>query len=434
MAIIYNKDYKIFGLFRKFGLALSSVILLASTPAFALGDDWGNSLDNSDSDLEWEQPLDRSFVHDWEINPAKGFPTISRKNITHTETAIRKYAAIASKGGWPSVKLKKGSKLGEGISAPAVVTLRKRLSISGDLRQAGGYQKTFDSYVTEAVKKFQVRHGLTPTGIVDDATVKALNVSAQARLRQLRMNLVRLRTQASSAAKRYVLVNIPAAQVEAVENDTIASRHAAVVGKVDRQTPILRSKIHQINFNPYWTIPRSIIRKDLIPQAKLYAKRGKDLLSAYRITAFDGSGRAVSGKNINWSSPSALNYRYRQDPWKQNSMGFVKINFHNKHAVYMHDTPSQSLFGRNLRAHSSGCIRVQNVKNLVSWILRDNGDWGINRIENIKQTGERQDVSVKKSVPVYFVYLTAWATPDGGVHFRRDLYRRDGVGVTASAY
>lgn len=402
--------------------------------AHSVGEDWATSFESSSSDLDWEQPLDRSFVKEWETNPAKGFPTLSKKNIAHTKVAIKRYAQIVAKGGWSALKLSPSKKLQVGMDDKSIIRLRKRLAITGDLNQTSGYQTTFDSYVEEAVKRFQIRHGLTPTGLVDQSTIKALNVPASARLRQLRTNLIRLSNASQGAASKYVAVNIPAAQVEAVENDTIASRHAAVVGKVDRQTPILKSRIHQINFNPYWTVPRSIIRKDLVPQARLYAKRGKDLLSTYRITAFDGSGRALSGKNINWNSPAVYNYRYRQDPWKQNSMGFVKINFHNRHAVYMHDTPSKSLFGHNIRAHSSGCIRVQNVKNLVSWILRDNGDWGLNRIESIKQSGDRADVSVKKQVPVYFVYITAWATQDGMVHFRRDLYRRDGVGRTASAY
>lgn len=421
---------------KKIALTLSAVAFLAAPAAHAVGDDWGQTTQITDvtSDIDWDQPLDRSFVQEWETNPAKGYPTLSKKNIQHTRDAIRKYSGIVSKGGWASLNVKSDQQLSVGISHPAIAKLRKRLAVTGDLTQTGGSQQTFDYYVEEAVKKFQIRHGLTPTGVVDRMTRKALNVPATARLRQLRTNLNRLSTHAISSDKRYIAVNIPSAQIEAVENNTIASRHAAVVGKVDRQTPILKSRVHQINFNPYWTIPRSIIRKDLVPQARLYQKRGKDILKTFRITAFDGRGREVPSQKINWSSPSVYNYRYRQDPWEQNAMGFVKINFHNKHAVYLHDTPSQSLFGRNVRAHSSGCVRVQNVKQLVSWILRDSGDWGIGRVENIKQTGERLDVTVKNSVPIHLVYLTAWATPDGTVHFRRDLYKRDGVGAIASAY
>jgi murein L,D-transpeptidase YcbB/YkuD len=228
---------------------------------------------------------------------------------------------------------------------------------------------------------------------------------------------------------------VPAQQIEVVENGRIVSRHAAVVGKVDRQTPRLRSKIHEINFNPYWNVPQSIVRKDLVPKARAEAKRGRyDLLERFRISAIDGSGRKMDPRKINWNSNAVYNYRYRQDPWKDNSMGFVKINFHNKHAVYMHDTPSKSLFGRNLRAHSSGCIRVQNVKQLVTWLLQDNKDWSRGRVDQMQTNGERKDVRLKTKAPVYFVYVTSWATRDGTVHFRRDLYKQDGVGATAANY
>ncbi len=165
----------------------------------------------------------------------------------------------------------------------------------------------------------------------------------------------------------------------------------------------------------------------------MYAARGKDILGTYRIDAYAG-GRKLDPRRINWNSSAVYGYTYRQQPWKDNSMGFVKINFHNAHSVYMHDTPSKSLFRRNFRAHSSGCVRVQNVKQLVSWLLGANGGWDIGAISQIEQTGQRKDVNLKRQVPVYFVYMTAWATKDGQVNFRRDLYARDQVGVTASAY
>jgi murein L,D-transpeptidase YcbB/YkuD len=114
-------------------------------------------------------------------------------------------------------------------------------------------------------------------------------------------------------------------------------------------------------------------------------------------------------------------------------LGFVKINFHNKHAVYMHDTPLKSLFGSDFRMESSGCVRVADVDQLVAWMLRDTPGWDLGRVQQMKQTGQQLDVKLKTRIPVYFVYLTAWATPDGQAHFRHDMYRRHGIGVTASA-
>ncbi|MCG8562355.1 MAG: L,D-transpeptidase family protein [Hyphomicrobiales bacterium] len=379
----------------------------------------------------WDRYDSRHAAREWEVNPPRGFPTLSRANIEPLKAAINSYTAIVKQGGWKTIPM---VELRPGRRSDTVALLRRRLEMTGDLQVRSNRPRRYDSYVEAAVRNFQARHGLSPTGVPDKATLLALNVPAKARLRQLRTNLSRLNTLSKSAAKRYVLVNIPAAQIEAVNQDQVVSRHAAVVGKIDRRTPVLRSRIHEINFNPYWHIPASIVRKDLVPKARQYARLGKDVLGTYRIDAYDGRGRKLDPAKINWFSNSVYGYRYRQQPWEDNSMGFVKINFHNKHSVYMHDTPSKSLFGRNFRAHSSGCVRVQNVQQLVSWLLTSNSDWDARRVAHMKATGERKDVRLKQRVPVYFAYLTAWSTQDGVVHFRRDLYRRDGVGVMASAY
>ncbi len=404
--------------------------LLASAfiwPAIVLADTgsdgWGQSWRGGSS-------YKRSVVREWAIPPAKGFPTLSKSNIAPLQAAIKYYQTIVAKGGWKPVPM---VQLRPGMRHSSIALLRQHLELTRDLPPSRGYSKKYDRYVQAAIQKFQVRHGLKVTGMLDRRTVMALNVTAEARLKQLNTNLSRLRTLSRSAAKKYVVVNIPAAQIEAIENDEVVSRHAAVVGKSDRQTPVLRSRVHQINFNPFWTIPRSIVRKDLVPKARLYARNGKDILSEYRIDAYSGN-RKINPSRINWNSSAVYNYTYRQQPWKDNSLGFVKINFNNAHSVYMHDTPSKSLFARNFRAQSSGCVRVQNVKQLVSWLLESNKGWDYKRVSEFEQSGARQDVGLRKSVPVYFVYITAWATKDGRVNFRRDVYGRDRVGATAAAY
>ena len=390
---------------------------------------WGRNWATSGS--SYNRSYNRSRGRKWESQPNKGFPTLSKSNIAPLNAAIKRYQGIVARGGWqpvPMVKLKPG------VRHQGVALLRRRLELTGDLPARSRPSRRFDYYLDIAVKRFQVRHGLTPSGVVGRATILALNVPAKERLSQLRTNLVRLRTLSRKASKKYVVVNIPAAQIEAVENDEIVSRHAAVVGKLDRRTPLLSSNIHQINFNPFWHVPQSIVRKDLVPKARLYARRNKDILTEYRIDAFTGSGRKLDPRRINWNSPAVYGYAYRQRPWKDNSMGFVKINFHNKHSVYMHDTPSKSLFGRNYRAASSGCVRVQNVKQLISWLLAANQGWSGAQVAEMERNGTRKDVNLKRRVPVYFVYVTAWATKDGTINFRRDLYARDRVGPMASAY
>ncbi len=374
---------------------------------------------------------ERDFVREWEANPPKGYPTLAKANIKATKTAIRRYKMIVRGGGWPKLP---AEQLSVGNSSASVKLLRRRLMLSGDLR-VGAYSGTqFDYTLEKAVKRFQAANGLSPTGVVDKRTHAALNVPAKVRLRQLQRGLSRLRSLAGQAArkKRYILVNIPAAQVEAVEGGKIFSRHAGVVGKRERQTPILTSSIHELNFNPMWRLPPTVINEDLIPTGRKLQRKGKNVLVKYGIDAYSGN-KKMNPKKIKWNSGQPFNLSYRQKPGKDNPLGFLKINFHNAHSVYMHDTPSETIFGRNFRAASSGCIRVRNIEKLATWILKPQG-WSQSQVEKMRETGKTKNVRVKKPVPLYFTYITAWATADGLIHFRRDLYRKDGVGLTASAY
>jgi murein L,D-transpeptidase YcbB/YkuD len=370
---------------------------------------------------------DREFIKEWEAAPPKGYPTLSPANLAAMKAAIRRYTDIVAAGDWqplPDVQLQSGT------SHPAVGLLRRRLLLSGDLRE-GGQSDTFDFYVEKAVKRYQASNGLAPTGILDKRTIAALNVPAAARLKQLKTNLARL--AGATRSKRYVLVNIPAAQIEVVDGDRIVSRHAGVVGKPDRPTPILNSNIHELNFNAVWHLPPTVIEKDLIPKGREMAQRGESVLAKYHIEAYGAEGRKLDPARINWSSPLTRNLTYKQQPGPDNPLGFVKINFNNSHSVYMHDTPSRSLFGRNFRAASSGCVRVAGIEQLAAWILADQG-WKPEHVLAMKETGERRDVKLKHPVPLYFVYITAWATEDGVIQFRRDLYLKDGLGPMAAAY
>ncbi|MGA8692203.1 MAG: L,D-transpeptidase family protein [Methyloceanibacter sp.] len=365
----------------------------------------------------------------WITNPALGSPTLSTRNIEATKAAIRRYQTIVAQGGWPTVP---AFAMRPGSRGEPVELLHRRLEISGDL-VGQSIPDEYDAGLTQAVRKFQARHALPPTGDIDRATIDVMNVPAAVRLHQLQSNLGRLQTLAPAAANRYVMVNIPAAQVEAVESGQVASRHAAVVGKPERPTPELSSKIQEIDFNPYWYVPRSIIYKDLVPKAREFAQRHQDMLAAYHMEAFDAAGNPIEAQSIDWFGDQVYGYNYRQLPWEENSLGFVKINFPNKDSVYMHDTPLKSLFGRNVRFESSGCVRVHNVEGLVTWILRDTPGWDMQHVLAMKQSGEQVDVKLGKPVPVYFVYVSAWATPDGVVNFRPDIYDHDGAPETASA-
>jgi L,D-transpeptidase YcbB len=375
-------------------------------------------------------PTDRAFIKEWESTPPKGYPTLSPANIAAMKAAIKRYTDIAAAGGWKL--LPADVQLQSGSNHPAVAILRERLLASGDLRERSN-SENFDYYVDKAVKRYQASNGLAPTGVVDKRTIASLNVTAASRLKQLKLNLTRLTDLSKGNARRYVLVNIPAAQIEAVENDRIVTRHAGVVGKPDRPTPVLKSAIHELNFNAVWHLPPTVIEKDLVPKGQEMAKRGQSVLVKFGIDAYGGDGKKLDPTKINWGSPVAKGLTYKQQPGPENPLGFVKINFDNAHSVYMHDTPSQSLFGRNIRAASSGCVRVHGIEQLAAWLMSDQG-WKPEHVTQMKETGERLDVKLKKPVPLYFAYITAWATEDGIVQFRRDLYGQDGIGEKVAGY
>ncbi|WP_339763598.1 L,D-transpeptidase family protein [uncultured Hoeflea sp.] len=348
-------------------------------------------------------------------------PIASADTIAFVERSIFDYQNLVAQGGWPFVPATK--KLRMGVDEPEVRILRQRLMASGDLDRNAGLSTAFDSYVDGAVKKFQARHGLPPDGVLGNYTYQALNVSADVRLGQLETNLVRLRSMSGFLGDRYVMVNIPAAQIEAVENGSVVLRHTAIVGKIDRQTPILNSKIHEVILNPYWTSPRSIIEKDIVP----LMRKDPTYLARNNIRLFDNQGNEVPPEMVDWNAEKAPDLMFRQDPGKGNAMSSTKINFHNPHAVYMHDTPQQGVFNQLMRFESSGCVRVQNVRDLNTWLLRDTPGWNRQAIEATIASRENKVIELTTPVPVYFTYFTAWASQDGIVQFRDDVYQRDGV-------
>lgn len=372
--------------------------------------------------LEWEDRFQTTMSSLNALNSVA--PTLSPQTADYIAVAIDQYSRIVQAGGWGTVSGGGKKNLRIGVRSPQVVELRRRLMASGDLEQTAGLSDTFDSYVDAALRRFQLRHGLLADGVLGQATVVALNVPAHVRLRQLETNLVRLRSMSGFLGDRYVMVNIPAAEIEAVEHGRVRSRHTAVVGKIDRQTPILNSKIYELNFNPYWTVPVSIIRKDLIPKMK----EDPEYLAKNKIRIFDWKNNELTWQQIDWNTDDATKYQFRQEPGAENSLGNVRINFHNKHQVYLHDTPSKTLFGSDYRFHSSGCVRVQNVRELVTWLLQSTTpDWNRTRVDQVIRTGAREDVKLKGRIPLYMTYVTAWANAEGVIHFREDIYNRDDI-------
>jgi murein L,D-transpeptidase YcbB/YkuD len=357
--------------------------------------------------------------------PKASAPTLSAATVQTTEHAVQAYDAIVSRGGWPVVPPVDELRIGN--RHPSVVDLRQRLSVSGDLDPNAAGNDIYDSYVEAAVRRFQARHGLTVDGIVRAPSLIEMNVPAATRRDQLKVNIARLKTLTTNLGPRYVVANIPAARVEAIDNDVVVSRHTAVAGKPDRASPDINSKIVEINFNPYWTVPASIVRKDLIPKMQ----DEPDYLTKNHIRILDAKHSELQPSQINWYSEDATNYTFKQDPGSLNSLGSIRINFPSAFGVYMHDTPLKNLFGDDFRFHSSGCMRVQNVRELVTWLLDETKGWSREDIDRVIKSGDQKNARLAKPVPLHWVYVTAWAASDGVVQFREDIYSRDGLGAPA---
>jgi murein L,D-transpeptidase YcbB/YkuD len=354
--------------------------------------------------------------------PKPSLPTLSAATAETTQTAVAQYQAMVAKGGWPEVPAV--AKLVVGGRHPAVPALRERLQVAGDLDLNSGDPQVFDSYVEAAVHRFQLRHGLNADGVVRDATWRALNVPAEIRLAQLKTNLARLKSLTGNLGDRLVVANIPAAQVEAIENGVAVTRHAAVVGQPERPSPDLQSKIVGITFNPSWTVPVGVIRKDLVP--KLAAE--PDYLTRNHIRIFDPNGDERPASQLDWNSAEAANLRFRQGPGDFSLLGRIRIEIPSAQGVYMHDTPSKNLFGEDFALAAPGSMRVQNIRELAYWILAGSPSWPKTEIDQLIGSGEPRDAMVARPLPLYWVYITAWAAPDGVVQFRDDIYNRDGFG------
>ena len=253
-------------------------------------------------------------------------PILSFDTANNIQSAIAYYTEVVQQGGWDQ-PTRPMFHLSLGKSGLAVAHLQKHLMITGDMPPNTKTSSDFDNATDLGIRKFQVRHGVIPTGKVDEPTFYALQVTADQRLAQLQLNLQRVQAVAPTlTSDRYVVVNIPAASIEAVEGGQVAQRHTAVVGRIDRPTPILDSKIAQVNFNPYWHVPKSLIEKDLIK----YMNDDPQYLTKFKIHIYDAKGNELQPTDIDWKTDDAVNYSFRQEPGADNSMGHCKINFPNK--------------------------------------------------------------------------------------------------------
>jgi murein L,D-transpeptidase YcbB/YkuD len=339
--------------------------------------------------------------------------------------ALARYRAYAAKGGWQIVP--DGPKLQKGAQNERVVALRNRLLITGDLPQSVVQDPTnFDDILEQAVKKFQQYLGLEIDGAVGAKTLAALNTSVEDRIRQIEVNMERWRWLPQDLGKRHILVNIANFELDVFEHSQQVLTMLVIIGKIYRRTPVFSDKMTYLVLNPYWHVPPNLARQDILPQIK----KDSTYLVKKKINVFQSWGadiQEIDPKTIDWSKITAknLSYRFRQDPGRENALGKIKFMFPNQFNVYLHDTPSRELFKKTVRDFSSGCIRIENPIDLAEYVLRDDPKWTRKDILAALEKGVEQTVRLPEPIPIHLLYWTAWATKDGTIHFRNDIYDRD---------
>ncbi len=339
----------------------------------------------------------------------------------HGRNALRTHRQLLADGGWPTVP--EGDTLKPGMIDPRVVPLRARLAVTGDYSGPATGDTTYDDALAVAVRSFQERHRLTADAEVGPATLAELNVPAEARVRQIQVNLERARHVLHEIGDEdLVIVDIAGYELRYVQDRKVTWTSRVVVGRPYRQTPIFKSAIDHVVVNPTWTVPPTILSQDILPAVRkdpgYLARKGLDVI--------DRNGRTLDPASVDWGRYTGRNFPYslRQGPGDDNALGRVKVMFPNPYLVYLHDTPSRSLFERDDRAFSSGCIRVEGPFELVERLL-DDPQWDGDALQRAVATGRTQTIRLARPVKVLLIYWTVDETDDGRIVFKRDIYDRD---------
>jgi murein L,D-transpeptidase YcbB/YkuD len=307
----------------------------------------------------------------------------------------------------------------------AVLALRERLRATGDLQPENDSGLIlFDPYLVEAVKHFQFTHGLDADGIVGSGTIYELNIPPEQRLMQIRVNMDRWAKLAHELGNRYILINIPAYRLELVDNGQRVLTMRAVVGKPERPTPEIISTVTRLVLNPYWNVPRSIARRDIIPKVIENPDYLSKVYDRQEVNATE-----IFPTEIDWDQAltNGFQYHLRQEPGEHNALGLVKFEFQNSNDIYLHDTPAKDLFDRDKRAFSSGCIRLERAFDLADYLMDSDPKWNDEMVYDILNQGKTKYIKVAKPTKVIITYLTTWVDDEGNLQFRDDLYGLDGL-------
>jgi murein L,D-transpeptidase YcbB/YkuD len=372
-----------------------------------------------------EEWLLEPFLDALEQNNVEAFLTSlapAHPAYTRLKQAIKRYRAAAENGGWPIIA--QGFKRGE--RHPDIALLKTRLMISGDLDILGeGENDLFDENLERAIQNFQKRHGIKEHGTLDKETIEAMNIPVAGRIRQMELNMERWRWMPHDLGNRYVVVNIPAFDLNVFEGEKAIMHMRVILGNRLQRTPPLSSKINAIELNPFWKIPMSIAKNEVLP----ILKKDPSYLMRENIRIYSdwtNQARRLDPRTIRWKqiTPERFPYRLVQAPGPSNPLGRIKFLLPNEFDVYIHDTPSKHLFQRDARAFSHGCIRIERPLELAYYLLKNNPKW-LDRIEEWIKKGKTKRIIVPEPIDTHIVYFTAWVEPNGAIQFRPDIYGAD---------
>ncbi len=331
------------------------------------------------------------------------------------------YQDIKKKGGFPIIRTNKKT-IAVTQSDPCLIQVKQRLFLSEDLKR-NDKTTLFTESLKTAILNFQQRLGLPETGILNKETIIEMNKSVDFRIKQMLVNLERLRWVPVEIENDYLLVNIPEYKLHVFKDKKLFWQTNVVVGKEAKQTTIFKGNISRIMLNPYWNIPNSIINNEIIPEIK----KDANYLSKNNMEVVSFNGESMNESNIDWNkyTTNKVPFIIRQKPGKDNALGEMKFLFPNSFSIYLHDTPSKELFDRNKRDFSHGCIRVENPKKLAMYLLEKDKTWTKEKIDEVLKTDTETGISVKPNMPVYIAYFTAWVDYKGNLNFRNDIYNLD---------
>jgi murein L,D-transpeptidase YcbB/YkuD len=336
--------------------------------------------------------------------------------------ALKKYRHYQQLGGWDPISLDGGT-LKPGMVDNRVPALRARLIMTGDLSTHDMYFTTYDDALAEGVARFQHRHGLEADGVAGPRTLRELNVPVETRIDQIRANLERTRWVMHDLPETFIMVDIAGFNVRMFRNREVIWETRAVVGQPYRMSPIFRSTLTYLDLNPTWTVPPIVLEEDLLPELR----KDPAYLESKGMQVIDYEGNPVDPGNIDWNRYTGKSFPWliRQHPGPKNALGRIKFMFPNPHSVYLHDTPSKSLFEEPERAFSSGCIRIEHPFELAELLLENNAGWDRGSLRRVVDSLDTRSISLAEPVTIILMYWTVAVDDDGTVSFNRDIYQRD---------